>query len=141
MCGNRLNAWNTIPIRRRMESTFTPRAVISSPSMRIRPASIGSMRLMQRRSVDLPLPDAPISAMTSCSATSRSMPRSTSRSPNDLCRPWIERAGVVIGPAWSSGGRGHRAPAAPRFRSRWTSQSVNRASGIVTTMNTSAVAT
>ena len=29
---------------------------------------------MQRRSVDLPLPDAPIRQTTSCSATSRSMP-------------------------------------------------------------------
>ena len=31
MCGNRLNAWNTIPIRRRIRSTSTPSAVISSP--------------------------------------------------------------------------------------------------------------
>ena len=77
-----------------MRSTFTPLAVISSPSMRIRPASIGSMRLMQRRSVDLPLPDAPMSATTSCSATSRSMPRSTSSSPNDLWSPWIDSAGT-----------------------------------------------
>ena len=95
MCGNRLNAWNTIPMRRRMRSTSTPLAVISSPSMRIRPASIGSRRLMQRRSVDLPLPEAPMSATTSCSATSRSMPLSTSSSPNDFHSPWIDSAVAV----------------------------------------------
>ena len=53
----------------------------------IRPSSTGSSRLMQRSSVDLPEPDAPIRQTTSCSATSRSMPRSTSCSPNALCRP------------------------------------------------------
>ena len=74
MCGNRLNAWKTIPIRRRIRLTSTPLAVISSPSTTIRPASIGSRRLMQRRSVDLPLPDEPIRQTTSCSASSRSMP-------------------------------------------------------------------
>ena len=37
MCGNRLKAWNTIPTRWRIRFTSTPRAVISSPSMKIRP--------------------------------------------------------------------------------------------------------
>ena len=54
MCGKRLNAWKTIPIPRRTRLTSTPRAVISSPATTIRPASIGSSRLTQRRSVDLP---------------------------------------------------------------------------------------
>ena len=40
----------------------------------IRPASIGSSRLTQRSSVDLPEPDAPIRQITSCSSTTRSMP-------------------------------------------------------------------
>ena len=93
MCGNRLNDWNTIPTRRRIRLTSTPLAVISSPSMRIRPASIGSMRLMHRRSVDLPLPEAPMSAITSCSATSRSIPLSTVSSPNDFHSPSTCRAG------------------------------------------------
>ena len=92
MCGNRLNAWNTIPIRRRIRLTSTPFAVISSPPMKIRPASIGSRRLMQRSSVDLPHPDAPMRQTTSCSATSRSIPRRTSRSPNDLWRPSMRSA-------------------------------------------------
>ena len=42
---------------------------------------------MHRSSVDLPLPEAPMSAMTSCSATSRSIPLSTVSSPNDFHRP------------------------------------------------------
>ena len=160
MCGNRLNAWNTIPIRRRMRSTFTPLAVISSPSIRIRPASIGSSRLMQRRSVDLPLPEAPMSATTSCSATSRSMPRRTSSSPNDLSEPLDRqrrrrgrrrrrrrRGGHQDrspGPAHDRGSPAAPSPhaASPARRcSRAISQSVNRASGIVTTRKISAVAT
>ncbi len=40
-----------------------------------------------RSSVDLPEPLAPMSATTSCSATARSMPRSTSVSPNALRTP------------------------------------------------------
>ena len=48
--------------------------VISSASSRIRPASIGSSRLMHRSSVDLPEPEAPIRQITSCGATARSMP-------------------------------------------------------------------
>ena len=38
MCGKRLNAWKTMPIRRRTRLTSTPRAVISSPPTTIRPA-------------------------------------------------------------------------------------------------------
>ena len=69
MCGKRLKVWNTIPMCRRMRSTSTPSAVISSPPTTMRPASIGSRRLMQRSSVDLPEPDAPMTHTTSCSAT------------------------------------------------------------------------
>ena len=67
-------------------------AVISSPSTTIRPASIGSSRLMQRRSVDLPDPDAPMRQTTSCSATTRSIPRRTSSVPNDLWSPSMRSA-------------------------------------------------
>ena len=77
---------------------------------------------MQRSSVDLPDPDAPIRQTTSCSATVRSMPRSTSSAPNDLCSPSMRSASTVIGAP----------PAEARSRSRVaTSQSVNRASGMV----------
>ena len=66
MCGKRLNDWKTIPIRRRIALRSTLRAVISTPPTTIRPAWIGSSRLMQRSSVDLPEPDAPIRQTTSC---------------------------------------------------------------------------
>jgi hypothetical protein len=73
-----------------------PIAVISSPSMTMRPPSIGSSRLMQRRSVDLPDPDAPIRQTTSCSATSRSIPRSTASDPNDFSSPSTWSAGAAL---------------------------------------------
>ena len=108
MCGKRLNAWKTIPIRRRTLLMSTPRAVISSPSTRIRPRSIGSSRLTQRSSVDFPDPDAPIRQTTSCSATTRSTPRSTSSVPKDLCRPSTTSASLISCPLPGvGGGRGH----------------------------------
>ena len=121
MCGKRLYDWKTIPMRRRTPLTSTPRAVISSPCSTIRPASIGSSRLMHRSSVDLPEPDAPMRQTTSCWASSRSIPRRTSSLPNDLRSPLIATATVAHTslPAWR------------RRRSRATSQSVKRASGIV----------
>ncbi len=81
MCGNRLKAWNTMPIRSRIRFTSTPSAVISSPSTKIRPASIGSSRFTHFSMVDLPEPDAPIRQSTSWAATSRSIPRRTSAFP------------------------------------------------------------
>ena len=128
MCGKRLNDWNTIPIPRRTTLTSTPRPVTSSPRTRIRPESIGSSRLMQRSSVDFPEPDAPMRQTTSCSASARSIPRSTSVLPNDFRRPSIcERAHASL-------------PACCRRLSRATSQSVNRAIGIVSAMKMIAVA-
>ncbi len=96
MCGNRLKAWNTIPIPRRTSLASTPRAVMSAPPTTIRPASIGSSRSMQRSSVDLPEPDAPIRHTTSCSATRQSIPRSTSFLPNDLCTPSTESCAAAL---------------------------------------------
>ena len=81
MCGNRLKAWKTIPMWRRTRSGSVCSEVISSPSSRIRPALIGSIRFEHLSSVDLPEPDAPIRQTTSPSATSRSTPRRTSTSP------------------------------------------------------------
>ena len=80
-CGNRLNAWNTSPRRRRTRTGGTDGSVMTSPSSRMSPSSISSSRSMQRSSVDLPEPDAPIRAIARCSCTAMSMPRSTSRSP------------------------------------------------------------
>jgi hypothetical protein len=84
MCGKRLNDWNTIPMPRRTRFTSTPRPVISWSHTKMRPAAIGSSRLTQRRSVDFPEPEAPIRQTTSCSASVRSIPRSTSSLPNAL---------------------------------------------------------
>ena len=64
-CGNRLNCWNTIPIRCRTAETSTPLPVISSPSRKMRPESTGSSRLTQRSSVLLPLPLGPMTTSTS----------------------------------------------------------------------------
>jgi hypothetical protein len=77
--GNGFGFWNTIPTRARSCSTSMPPPLIGSSSSRISPVTrapgIASfMRLKQRRSVDFPHPDGPISAVTS----SRVMSRSTS---------------------------------------------------------------
>ena len=66
--------------------------MIAWPSSQIVPASTRSSRFTQRSSVDLPDPDAPIRQMTSCGATDRSMPRSTSFAPNDFRSPSIRSA-------------------------------------------------
>ena len=81
MWGNRLKAWKTMPSRRRMAVGSTLGSVITSPSSSTSPSSISSSRSTQRSSVDLPEPEAPISATASCSFTVRSIPRSTSASP------------------------------------------------------------
>ena len=70
MCGNRLNDWNTMPTCRRTRFWSMPGPVIVLAAQQDDPpASIGSSRLTQRSSVDLPDPDAPIRQMTSCVAT------------------------------------------------------------------------
>ena len=84
---------------------------------------------MQRSSVDLPEPDAPIRQTTSCSATARSMPRRTSSVAERLVQA-LDAQRLARSPA--------RRPRSRAALSRATSQSVNRASGIVTTMNTRA---
>ena len=133
MCGNRLNDWNTIPIPRRTWFTSTSGAVISWPPTSMLPRLIRSSRLMQRSSVDLPEPDAPIRQITSCSSTDRSMPFSTSSLPNDLCTSVQTSAGV--------GGAHTRPPAICRLRSRAISQSVSRACGTVISTKKNAATT
>jgi len=75
-----LNCWNTMPSRRRTATGATDGSVITDPSSSTSPSSISSSRSMQRSSVDLPDPDAPIRAIAACSGTARSIPRSTGRS-------------------------------------------------------------
>ena len=97
------------------------------------PLLIGSSRLMQRSSVDLPDPEAPIRQITSCSSTDRSMPFSTSSLPNDLCTSLQTSAGVVV--------LTPRPPAICRLRSRSISQSVSRACGTVISTKKNAATT
>ncbi len=92
----------------------------------MRPSSSGSSRFTQRSSVDLPEPEAPIMQTTSCSATARSIPRSTSFRPNDLWTSWSSTAFMRA--------------RAPCRRLRAISQSVKRVSGIVSNRNSKAVA-
>ncbi|MEY3366012.1 MAG: hypothetical protein RIS71_749 [Actinomycetota bacterium] len=65
MCGNRLKLWNTMPTRRRIGLASTPTRVISRSSRWMEPSSIVSSRLMQRKSVVLPDPLAPMNETTS----------------------------------------------------------------------------
>ena len=71
MCGNRLKAWKTMPMCWRSSFTSSLPLVMFCPSNVIEPASTFSSRLMQRSSVDLPEPEAPIRQTTSCAAMSR----------------------------------------------------------------------
>ena len=147
MCGNRLNDWNTMPMCRRTRFWSMPGPVIRLPHSQTVPPLIGSSRLMHRSSVDLPDPDAPIRHTTSCEATARSMPLSTSFVAERFVQPLDPdrlaagcRAGA--GHRWVGGhGRAARpgahraAPASRRRRSRSISRSVNRASGMVRMRN------
>ena len=86
-CGKRLNAWKTMPTDGARCRRRAPGAVMSSPATQTRPASMGSRRLMHRRRVDLPDPDAP-GKTTSCSRPLCRSLEDHSR-PNDFRRPSI----------------------------------------------------
>ena len=85
---------------------------------------------MQRSSVDLPLPEAPIRHTTSCSSTDRSRSESTTLSPYVLRSPSTLQHRTV-----------HRTPARSRSIARRPIQSVNRASGMVSATNSAAATT
>ena len=90
---NRLKPWNTMPIFSRRRFTSTCSAARSAPWNQTCPASGVSSRLMQRKSVDLPEPEAPMIVTTWPGMTSRLMSRRTSRSPKLLRRPSIRTIG------------------------------------------------
>ena len=79
MCGNRLNRWNTMPIRDRCRAmslsvrmcSLPPRSSIpiSWPPTQIRPPVRVSIWLISRRKVVLPEPDGPSRQTTSRSST------------------------------------------------------------------------
>ena len=85
----RWNFWNTMPILRRISSTWPPlAAVISCPSMKTCPASGFSSRHSERRKTLLPQPEPPMMAMRWPCSTLRSTPFKTSRAPNDFFNPF-----------------------------------------------------
>ena len=65
MLVNRLNCWNTMPIFWRIWSIFVSLEVMSTPSNTICPPVGSSNRFRQRKNVDLPEPDGPMTATTS----------------------------------------------------------------------------
>src|SRR6266545_3306580 len=81
-----------MPTSRLTSSIFLRSSVNSMPSTTTRPRCQLSIRLMQRKSVDLPLPDGPQMTMRSPRITLRSTSRSTWNSPNHLLKPTISTA-------------------------------------------------
>src|SRR5215212_6802659 len=74
----RLYSWNTIPMRRRAWRSARPESLARSwPRKRISPAVGSTRRLMQRISVDLPVPDGPMTAVMPRPGMARSMSFST----------------------------------------------------------------
>ena len=65
ICGKRLKCWNTMPIFCRWRLMLQLLSVISTPLNRMRPPVGTSSRLRQRRNVDLPEPDGPMTTTTS----------------------------------------------------------------------------
>jgi len=85
-CGKRLKCWKTMPIfwRTWLMSVFL--SVRSRPSTMTLPDVTSSKRFRQRKKVDLPEPDGPITATTSPWLIVVEMPLRTSFEPNDLWR-------------------------------------------------------
>src|SRR6185436_18185583 len=86
--GIRWYDWNTKPIvrRRKRASSVSPRRVTSTPSTAIEPPLGVSRPAMRPSSVDLPLPDGPVTATTSPAATSRLTPSRIVTGPPPLSR-------------------------------------------------------
>ena len=64
-CSKRLKFWNTMPILRRSRFTSAFRSRMSTPSISICPPEGSSKRFRQRRKVLLPVPEGPITEITS----------------------------------------------------------------------------
>jgi len=94
MCGNRLNCWNTMPIRVRMASRSTSGSRMSMPSMWMEPPVGRSSRFTERSRVDFPEPEGPMTHTTSPRSMVRSMPLSTSSSSKLLWSWRISMAGA-----------------------------------------------
>src|ERR1041385_6697176 len=115
-----------MPIFRRIALMSVARAIRSTPPSVIAPPLGSSSRLQQRSRVLLPEPDGPMMKTSSCGATLRSMPRSTSVAPNVLrsartCRigslTGLVALGLVLGRIVAGHG-GHAIAGEHRHRSR-----------------------
>ena len=88
MWGKRSNCWNTMPMRARKRARSrplgivwpAPKSMVRSPTRSV-PAEGVSSRLMQRRKVDLPQPEGPITTTTWPRWTSSDTPRTASTVP------------------------------------------------------------
>ena len=85
LCGNRLNAWNTIPMWVRILLRSVRMSVRSRPRNQTLPSLGISSRFTQRSSVDFPEPDGPMTTCTSPGSRVRSIPFRTWLLPNHLC--------------------------------------------------------
>ena len=122
MCGKRLNDWKTIPISRRMRFTSTPRAVTSSP------ATDDASRVDRLEDVHAAQERRLPGARGADEAHDLVLGEREVDPAQDL--ELAER--LVDALELECGRRAHASlPACCRRRSRATSQSVNRASGIV----------
>src|SRR5580693_6989145 len=89
--GSRLSFWNTKP--RSLPGSRTAR-----PSSSTSPALACSRPATMRRNVVLPQPLGPTTEMNSPRSTARLMPRSASRSPNDLLKRETVSLGAMLDP-------------------------------------------
>ena len=64
-CPNRLKDWNTMPIFLRISLRSQLPSLMTCPSTIISPEVGGSSMLMHRKRVDLPVPEGPITEITS----------------------------------------------------------------------------
>ncbi len=97
MCGKRLKCWKTMPMCWRTLSRSTFGSVRSYSSTTTLPPVMSSSLFRQRRNVDLPEPDGPMTQTTSPWLMVVSMPLSTTRSPKDFFRPSIRILTVPSG--------------------------------------------
>src|ERR1044072_9193173 len=98
-----------MPILRRMALMSVARDIRSTPPKMIAPPLGSSRRLQQRSKVLLPEPDGPMMKTSSCGATFRSMPRSTSVAPNVLRSARTCRIGSLTDGAICHSGTARRA--------------------------------